>query len=250
MDARDAITNPLCVALDASRREDVERLATLTEPYVGLYKVGVTAYASNGPGFAAELATRKPVFLDLKLHDIPAQVAGALSVVAELGVRFVTVHASGGPAMIQAGVDAARERVDVLAVTVLSSLDDELLDMIGVRGPAEAQVMRLADMSLAAGAAGIVCSPSEVSAIRSRFGESNDGGPVLVVPGIRPKGAAPDDQRRTMPPEAALEAGADVIVVGRPITGAADPAAAARALSETLTQHRPARRREQARESR
>jgi orotidine-5'-phosphate decarboxylase len=237
MDGREAITNPLCVALDASRREDVERLADLTEPHVGLYKVGVTAYAANGPRLATELATRKPVFLDLKLHDIPAQVAGALSAVAELGVRFVTVHASGGPAMIQAAVDGARERVDVLAVTVLSSLDDELLDIIGVSGPTEAQVLRLADMSLAAGAAGIVCSPREVSAIRSRFGESNDGGPVLVVPGIRPDGAGPDDQRRTMPPEAALEAGADVIVVGRPITGAADPAAAARSVFEALHRH-------------
>jgi orotidine 5'-phosphate decarboxylase/HUMPS family protein len=98
--------------------------------------------------------------------------------------------------------------------------------------------LRLADMSVAAGAAGIVCSPREVSAIRSRFGKSDDGGPVLVVPGIRPEGAAPDDQRRTMPPEAALEAGADVIVVGRPITGAADPGAAARSLSAALTQHR------------
>ena len=238
MDGRDPITSPLCVALDAPGRDDIERLACATEPYVGLYKVGLTAYAANGPSLAAELAARKPVFLDLKLHDIPAQVAGALSAVADSGVRFVTVHASGGPAMIRAAVDAARERVDVLAVTVLSSLDDDLLDIVGVKGPAEAQVLRLADMSVAAGAAGIVCSPREVSAIRSRFGKSDDGGPVLVVPGIRPDGAAPDDQRRTMPPEAALEAGADVIVVGRPITGATDPRAAARSLSTALTQHR------------
>jgi orotidine-5'-phosphate decarboxylase len=229
-----ASENPLCVALDAPTRAEIERVADLTEPYVGLFKVGLTAYTAAGPDLVVELAHRRPVFVDLKLHDIPTQVAGATAVVGALGATFVTVHAAGGPAMMEAAVRAAGEPLGVLAVTVLSSLDDELLDAVGAGGSVESQVVRLAELSAAAGVAGIVCSPREAGALRARFGPSHNGGPILVVPGIRPESADRDDQRRTMGPQDAIDAGADVIVVGRPITAAADPAAAARRFQEDI----------------
>jgi orotidine-5'-phosphate decarboxylase len=229
------VDNPLCVALDARGRDAIERTAALTEPHVGLFKVGLTAYAANGPAIVSQLVERKPVFLDLKLHDIPTQVAGAVRGVADLGIRYVTVHAAGGRDMVRAAVDAAGDRVGVLGVTVLSSLDDEVLEATGVRGPAETQVLRLAGVAVQAGAVGIVCSAHEVAPVRSRFGSRADGGPVLAVPGIRPDGAGRGDQRRTMAPGAALKAGADIVVVGRPITDASDPRAAARRIAEELS---------------
>jgi orotidine-5'-phosphate decarboxylase len=220
--------NPLCVALDAPDYGQVERLAFMTEPHAGMFKVGLMAFAANGPGIVRRLARMRPIFLDLKLHDIPAQVEGAMAAVGNLGARYVTVHAAGGPEMMRAAVDAAGDSVTVLGVTVLTSLDDRVLGMTGVSDGAQRQVLRMAELALDAGVGGLVCSALEVEGVRSRFGSAAEGGPVLLVPGIRPRGSDPADQRRTMTPREAIDAGADVIVVGRPITKSPDPAEAAR----------------------
>jgi orotidine-5'-phosphate decarboxylase len=219
--------NPICLALDAARRDEVMRLVEATTPHVGVFKVGLTAFSSCGPGIVGEVASTRPVFLDLKLHDIPAQVEGAISVVRTLGASYTTVHASGGVDMIKAAVAAAGDELAVLGVTVLTSLDDA---GVGVDGGVEDHVIRLAELALGAGAGGLVCSPREVGALRSRFGPE----PLLVVPGIRPPDSEGHDQRRTETPSMALRGGADLLVVGRPVTAAGDPAAAARRLREEL----------------
>jgi orotidine-5'-phosphate decarboxylase len=218
------------VALDTPDPDEALRLARATAPHVGTFKVGLTTFATGGDGLVRRLVESRPVFLDLKFHDIPAQVRGAVDAVARLGSTYTTVHASGGEQMVSAAVEGAGGRVAVLAVTVLTSIDQTVLGDLGVDDPPEKQVLRLADLALRAGADGIVCSPLEVEAIRRRFGASDDGGPLVVVPGVRPPGGAADDQRRTSSPRAALEAGADMIVVGRPITETADPGASASAL--------------------
>lgn len=227
--------NPICLALDFDDPAKVREIASTTSDHVGIFKIGLTAYTIGGPDLVRDLAARHPVFLDLKFHDIPAQVGGAVRAVTATGALYTTVHASGGPAMIAAAVDAAGHSVTVLAVTVLTSLDDAALDSIGMKGPAGDAVLRLAGLALAAGADGLVCSPKEVAALRGEFGARVDGGPLLVVPGIRSEGEAQGDQRRTMSGTEALSAGADVIVVGRPITAAPDPAAAARQLYEEIS---------------
>jgi orotidine-5'-phosphate decarboxylase len=226
--------NPICVALDFDDPARVREIAAATSDHVGVFKIGLTAYASGGPALVRELAAQHPVFLDLKFHDIPAQVGGAVRAVAATGALYTTVHASGGPAMVAAAVEAAGHSLTVLAVTVLTSLDDGALDSIGMNGPAADAVLRLAGLALAAGADGLVCSPQEVARLRAEFGARTDGGPLLVVPGIRAHGEAHGDQRRTMSATEALAAGADVIVVGRPITAASDPADAARRLREQV----------------
>jgi orotidine-5'-phosphate decarboxylase len=228
------MTNPVCVALDSPDYSEVERLAFITEPYAGMFKLGLMAFAANGPGLVRTLRRMKPVFVDLKLHDIPAQVAGTVGAVSELGAEFLTVHASGGPEMVSEAVRAADGRLKILAVTVLTSIDDRVLQAIGARGPAADEVLRLASLALEAGAPGLVCSPLEVGRLRAEFGPVASGGPVLVVPGIRPAGSEPGDQRRTMRPRQAIDGGADVIVVGRPITAASDPADAARRIKEEV----------------
>ncbi|HEV2754533.1 MAG TPA: orotidine-5'-phosphate decarboxylase [Actinomycetota bacterium] len=225
-----ATANPVCVALDFDDPERIRTVAAATSEHVGVFKIGLTAFASAGPGIVEELSARLPVFLDLKFHDIPAQVQGAVRAAARTGARYTTVHASGGTAMIGAAVEAAGESLTVLAVTVLTSLDDEALDDIGLRGPSRDAVLRLAGVALGAGAPGLVCSPREVAALREAFGTRAGGGPLLVVPGIRGSGEAAGDQKRTTSATEALAAGADLIVVGRPITAAPDPGAAAAAL--------------------
>lgn len=221
--------NPICVALDLTDRAEIVSLAESLESDVGMLKVGLTAYGSCGPDLVSELANITDVFLDLKLHDIPAQVAGAVRAAEQLGPRFLTVHASGGRAMLEAAVGAADD-VEILGVTVLTSLDDGDLSDLGTTGSSSDQVARLAELAMTAGVDGLVCSPLEISLLRSRFGPASAGGPILVVPGIRPQGSDRDDQRRTLTPAEAIRAGADHIVIGRPITGAADPLATARAI--------------------
>lgn len=221
--------NRLCVALDAREHGDINHLAAAVEDYVGIFKIGLTAFAGNGAGLVRPLAARRPVFLDLKLHDIPAQIEGAVAAVATTGATYLTVHAAGGTEMVKAAVAAAGDVV-VLAVTVLTSLAQPDLDAVGIRGPAGDAVVRLAALALDAGVGGLVCSPHEVGLLRREFGAD----PVLVVPGIRPEGSDDGDQRRTSSARAALDAGADVLVVGRPITAAPDPRAAARALAEEI----------------
>ena len=237
---------PLCIALDGRDRARIEHLATVTAPHVGMYKVGLTTFTALGQEFVESLVQNRPVFLDLKLHDIPAQVEGAVRAVADLGVELTTVHAAGGRAMLEAAVAAAETRVNIVAVTVLTSLDDDDLAEVGLEGGARSAVLRLARLALECGVDGLVCSPLEVAALRSEFGPRDDGGPLLVVPGIRPlvgdaasakaadRVVAHDDQRRTMTPEQAMEAGADIIVVGRPITHALDPGSAAATIARSV----------------
>ena len=228
-----SVGNPICVALDFADADAIRATAAATEPHVGLYKIGLTAFAGSGPDLVSELRAHRPVFVDLKLHDIPAQVAGAVGAIKASGAGYTTVHASGGGAMIRAAVDASGD-MTVLAVTVLTSIDSAVLQRVGFSGNAQSTVLRLAEEALGAGAPGLVCSPLEIAVLRETFGARSEGGPLLVVPGIRSAGSARDDQRRTLSAREAMEAGADIIVVGRPITASDDPGEAARALREEL----------------
>lgn len=225
------LASPICVALDAPDWDTNRAVASAAQASVGAFKVGLAAYVGSGPGPLEHLAAARPVFLDLKLHDIPKQVAAAVEAVARLPVAYTTVHASGGRAMLRAAVDAAGPGLELLGVTVLTSLDRPALRSLGIEGTAEETVIRLAELALGAGCPGLVCSPLEIGALRSRFGPRAEGGPLLVVPGIRARGAGAGDQRRTLPPEEAFSAGADLLVIGRPITAAPDPAAAARSIA-------------------
>ena len=174
------------------------------------------------------------VFLDLKLHDIPNTVSGAAKAVARLRPAILTVHATGGPAMIRAAVEAA-PHTQIAAVTVLTSLAEEDLGRIGLAGPAGEAVRRLAAMSVEAGATALVCSPHEVAAVRAEVGTDI----TLITPGVRPTGADSQDQARVATPEQALADGADLLVIGRPITGSPDPGAAAAAIAASLRRNQP-----------
>jgi orotidine-5'-phosphate decarboxylase len=219
----------LIVAIDTSDPVRAASLARAVAPHCGLFKLGLEFFVANGPAGVRGIGGR-PVFLDLKLHDIPNTVAGAVRAVSPLGVRMLTLHATGGAAMIAAARDAAEavgpDRPMLLAVTVLTSLDAAALAATGVADAPAQQVVRLGKLAIEAGADGLVCSAHEVAPLRAGLGP----GVKLVVPGIRPAGSAAGDQVRTMTPREALAAGADWIVVGRPITGAADPAQTAATL--------------------
>jgi orotidine-5'-phosphate decarboxylase len=221
----------ICVALDFPTWTAAEPFARRIADSVGVLKVGLELFAAEGPGAVrAAAALGRPVFLDLKLHDIPNTVEGAARSAAASGASFLTVHAAGGPEMIRAAVKGAGPGVRILAVTVLTSLDDAALSAVGLAGPAEAAVLRLAKLAVGAGAQGLVCSPHEVKAVRAAVG----AGPFLVVPGVRPVGSAVGDQKRVATPAAAVQDGADLIVVGRPLRDAPDPVAAARAIADSL----------------
>ncbi|MFC9976044.1 orotidine-5'-phosphate decarboxylase [Spirillospora sp. NPDC127200] len=224
-------TAPIAVALDAPDLETAARWASLVTPHVSTVKVGLELYLRYGPDVVASVrgASRVQVFLDLKLHDIPATVRGAARAVARLKPAYLTVHAAGGPAMIREAVEAAPD-TRIAAVTVLTSLGDADLAAIGMAGPASDAVRRLAALSVEAGAQALVCSPQEAAAVRAEVGP----GITLITPGVRPAGAASHDQTRIATPEAALAAGADLLVIGRPITGAPDPGAAAAAIGAAL----------------
>jgi orotidine-5'-phosphate decarboxylase len=222
----------LIAAIDTADVGQARELVRAVAPACGLVKLGLEFFLKNGPA-GLEAAAGSEVFLDLKLHDIPNTVAGAVRSLAGLNVAMLTVHAAGGPAMVAAAreaAEAAARRPLILAVTVLTSLSDAGLAETGVSGGARAQVVRLARLGLGAGADGLVCSAHELAVLRAEFGTQ----PVLVVPGIRPAGAAPGDQARVMTPVAAVQAGADYIVVGRPITGAAHPGVAAAEIAASI----------------
>ena len=225
---------PIAVALDAPDLETAARWAHLVTPHVSTVKVGLELYLRYGPDVIASVrgASGVQVFLDLKLHDIPNTVAGATRAVARLRPAILTVHAAGGPAMIRAAVEAAPQ-TKIAAVTVLTSLTPGDLEAVGLRGPATDAARRLAVLAVEAGAQALVCSPHEVAAVRAEVGPDV----MLITPGVRPAGAAVQDQARVATPEQALANGADLLVIGRPITGAADPGAAAAAIASALRRH-------------
>ncbi len=221
------------VAIDRMRAEEAAAdLARLGTDGFAL-KLGLEFFLSNGPDGVRKVAGTRPLFLDLKLHDIPNTVAGGVRAAALCRPRFLTIHAGGGRAMLKAARDAAHEagadRPLLLAVTVLTSLDDADLESVGQRGPSGEQALRLAMLSREAGADGAICSPHEIARLRKAVGPDFK----LVVPGIRPEWAAAGDQKRVMTPREAVDLGADHLVIGRPITQATDPKAAlARVLAE------------------
>ena len=219
----------LIVALDGDDLVVAEGLARCLTGAVDAFKVGLTLFAAHGPEALFEIGQHGRVFCDLKLHDIPTQVRGAARSLASKGVWLTTVHASGGRAMMAAAVEgagAAGSGTLVAAVTVLTSLDATELGALGVAADPLAQVLRLASLAVDAGARALVCSPQEVAAVRAEVGPDV----LLVTPGIRPLGGDAGDQSRVATPAAAVAAGADYLVVGRPITAAPDPRAAAEAI--------------------
>jgi orotidine-5'-phosphate decarboxylase len=223
---------PVAVALDAPDLDTAARWAALVTPHVSTVKIGLELYLRYGPDVVATVrgASGVEVFLDLKLHDIPATVAGAARAVSRLRPEILTVHAAGGTDVIRAAVDAAGPGTCVAAVTVLTSMGDDDLAALGVPGPVSDVVRRMAVLAVEAGARGLVCSPHEVAAVRAEVGPDV----VLITPGVRPAGADQHDQARVATPEEALRAGADLLVIGRPITRAPDPGAAAAAVAASL----------------
>jgi orotidine-5'-phosphate decarboxylase len=223
----------LIVALDFPDTRQALALVDRLEGRCRWFKVGLELYLSAGNSVVLELKKRGfSVFLDLKLHDIPNTVAGAVRSVAGLGADLLTVHAGGGPAMLSAASEAAARMATaprLLAVTVLTSMDSAQLDAIGISDSLAHQALRLAKVAHAAGIQGLVCSPEEAAQMRTALPDS-----VLVTPGIRPAGASIGDQKRVATPAAALAAGADYLVVGRPITQAENPALAASAILEEM----------------
>lgn len=228
----------LIAALDTADPARLHELTAAVGAHCGFVKIGLEAFCALGPHLLDPDLLRSsrgmPVFLDLKLHDIPNTVAGAIRALLPRGPAMLTVHAAGGPAMIEAARAAAdeagEERPILLAVTVLTSLSGASLAATGVAGGTRQQVLRLARLALDAGADGLVCSAGEAAMLRSAFGSE----PVLVVPGIRPAGSPQADQARVGTPREAVVAGADYLVVGRPVTEAVDPAAAAAAIAAEI----------------
>ena len=219
----------LIVALDVSTAAAAQKIVAAVGDSALTYKVGMQLYTAEGPQIVRDLVSSgRRVFLDLKYHDIPNTVGAAVSEAAKLGVAMLTVHAAGSSKMLQSAVDAARARpgLMVLAVTVLTSLDGNDLDKIGTRGTVEDSVVRLATMALADGCQGVVASACEASTLRARLGEDF----AIVTPGVRPAGTHVGDQVRVVTPAQAIASGSSYIVVGRPITDAADPALEARTI--------------------
>ena len=223
---------PVAVALDGPDLATITAWAGAAGPYVSTMKVGLETFLRDGDASveAVRAAARgRDVFLDLKLHDIPNTVAGAARSVAHLRPAFLTVHATGGSAMVRAAVEELPD-TRVTAVTVLTSMSEADLAEVGLLGPSLEAVRRLAALAVAAGARAIVCSPQEVAAVRAEVGDAA----VLITPGVRPAGSASGDQARVATPEQALADGADLLVIGRPITAAPDVAAAAAAIASAL----------------
>jgi orotidine-5'-phosphate decarboxylase len=219
----------LVVAADLSSRDDLLRLVETLHGVIGVFKIGLQAFIANGPSIVREIVGRgEKVFLDLKIHDIPNTAGRAIAEAASLGATIATVHAAGGESMLRA---CAHDTVLVLGVTILTSLEEADLVQIGFGGNAVENAVRLARLSQSAGLRGVVASPLEIAPIRQACGSDF----VILTPGIRPAGSDAGDQRRTMTPREAISAGADYIVVGRPITGAADARSAAQRILEEMS---------------
>jgi orotidine-5'-phosphate decarboxylase len=222
----------LVVALDVPSAAEALELARVLQGRVGMLKVGLELFCAEGPAFVRQLQTLAPVFLDLKLHDIPTTVNRALQAILPLDPRLVNIHAQGGPAMMEAAMEAVRAhragggRTELIAVTVLTSLDREALARLGVTSEPGDMALHLAKLSKECGTDGVVCSALEAPSIRAACGDSFH----LLTPGIRPGGSSVQDQSRVVTPGQALRNGASWLVVGRPITRAQDPAAAADAI--------------------
>lgn len=224
------MSNPIYLALDLPRLDAAEALARKVKGHIGGIKLGMEFFYAHGHHGVHEIAhVGLPIFLDLKLHDIPNTVASAMQAIHVLEPAIVTVHAAGGRAMMEDAKAAAGENCRVVGVTVLTSLDDDDLTATGVGGSTHDQAMRLADLAHSAGLDGIVCSGHEVGAVHKQW---RDG--FFVVPGLRLPEGKVGDQKRIVTPRAARDAGASVLVVGRPISRAEDPVAAARAIEATL----------------
>ncbi len=224
------MSNPVYLALDVPQIEPAKALIDKVKAHIGGVKLGLEFYCAHGPHGVHEIAHMGlPIFLDLKFHDIPNTVAGAMQAVHLYEPKIVTVHASGGRAMMEDAKAAAAEGCKVVAVTMLTSLDEDDLRHAGVGGTPHDHVMRLAELAHTAGLDGIVCSGQEVGQVRKQW---KDG--FFVVPGLRPAGSKTGDQKRTVTPRAARDDGASVLVIGRPISRADDPEAAARAIEATL----------------
>jgi len=225
--------NHLAFALDFPSFEDAQPLLAPLAEHVGFAKIGLELFTHDGPSAVrGAIDAGFDVFLDLKLHDIPATVERAVANAASLGVRLLTVHTAGGPAMLARAVEAAHKAgsTQVVGVTVLTSLDAADLAATGVTGSPADQALRLATMAWNAGVSAFVCSPKEVARLRSALG--NDA--TLITPGIRPSGAATQDQKRVATPASAIADGADILVVGRPIRDAASPTLAAQAIVDEI----------------
>ena len=224
------MTNPVYLALDLPRLEDAKALASKVKAHVGGLKLGLEFFCAHGHHGVHEIArVGLPIFLDLKLHDIPNTVAGAMQAIHVLEPAIVTVHATGGRAMMEDAKAAAANGTKVVAVTMLTSLDERDLQRTGVTGGAHDQVLRLAELAHTAGLDGIVCSGREVKAVHDQW---KDG--FFVVPGLRLPDQTIGDQKRVVSPRQARDDGASVLVVGRPISRAEDPVAAARTVEATL----------------
>jgi orotidine-5'-phosphate decarboxylase len=233
------VKNPIICALDMQEVETASRLADAVRPHVGAVKLGLEFFTANGAAGVAKITSLGvPVFLDLKFHDIPNTVAGAISATAGMNMFMLTVHTTGGIQMLRAAIDASdrvaqitgKERPLVVGVTLLTSLDQDDVALLGFKDTLLDQVLRLADLAQSAGLDGVVCSPFEITAIRKALGNEFK----LVVPGIRPEGSDTGDQKRVLTPREALKKGADYLVIGRPITESNNPAAAARDVALTL----------------
>jgi orotidine-5'-phosphate decarboxylase len=228
----------LIVALDVSNAREAHDLVQRIGDAAGVYKVGLQLFTAEGPAFVRELVrSGRKVFLDLKFHDIPNTVGQAVRQAVELGVSMLTVHGSGGSTMLKAATDAANGRITLLAVTVLTSMNDEDLQEVGIAGRPLDQVLRIAALAKAAGIGGVVASPQEAAQIRKALGE----GFAIVTPGVRPAGLSLDDQQRVATPAGAIAAGASHLVVGRPITHAPNPADAAQAILHEIEQAQAAK---------
>ena len=224
------MTSPVYVALDTPDPEQAKRIAGQVRQQVGGLKLGLEFFCANGPAGVRELAGfGLPIFLDLKLHDIPNTVAKAVQALHPLEPAILTVHGAGGRAMLEDAKAAAPSGTRVVAVTVLTSLDDDDLAAAGVPGGTQRQVERLAALAREAGLDGVVCSGREVAAVKAIWPDA-----FVVVPGVRPAETGTADQKRIVTPRQALDDGASILVVGRPITDADDPAEAARAIAATL----------------
>jgi len=225
-------SSQVILALDFNDMASTVEMINLTKEHIGIYKLGLEFYLAHGKSGVKEIQSRFTdieIFLDLKLHDIPNTVAGACRSVADINPKFLTVHASGGSKMISAA-SSTLPNVEITAVTILTSLDQEQMITMGLSGSIESLTLSLAKNAVSSGARAIVSSPQEVSLLRKHLGEKV----TLITPGVRPSGAERDDQERVLTPRQAIEAGADFVVIGRPITKVSDPNQAAEAITASL----------------